>query len=144
MYLSRGEQLALVLLLALFLTGAGVLTYRRGVAAGRAQVEAPLFVEASASAPPPVSIGVPAAPAPTPLASTIITPTPSKIPLNTATREQLDTLPGIGPVLAQRILDYREAQRRKNGKGFTSIDELLNVSGIGPKRMTAIRELVTL
>jgi len=48
------------------------------------------------------------------------------VDLNTATLEQLDTLPGVGPVLAQRILDWRQ----QNGR-FGSIDELREVAGIG-------------
>jgi competence protein ComEA len=52
----------------------------------------------------------------------------AKVSLNTATLQQLDTLPGIGPVTAQKILDWRKA----HGK-FTAITELQEVDGIGPK-----------
>jgi competence protein ComEA len=58
--------------------------------------------------------------------------------LNMATLEQLDTLEGIGPTLAQAILDFRE----ENG-GFGSVDELAQVPGIGEKRMASLREQVT-
>ena len=68
----------------------------------------------------------------------------SRLPLNSATANQLDVLPGIGPVLAQRIVQYREQLKRQRGHGFESVDELLNVPGIGPKRLAAVRDLVTL
>jgi competence protein ComEA len=57
--------------------------------------------------------------------------------LNTATLEQLDGLPGVGPVTAQKILDYRT----KHG-AFHSVDELDAVSGIGPARLDSLRDLV--
>ena len=59
------------------------------------------------------------------------------VQLSTATLEQLDTLPGVGPATAQKILDYRE----KHG-AFSSVDELDAVPGIGPKRLDQLRDLV--
>jgi competence protein ComEA len=61
------------------------------------------------------------------------------INLNTATVEQLDTLDGVGPGIAQRILDFRE----QHG-GFRSVEQLGEVPGIGPKRLATLRPLVTL
>ena len=57
--------------------------------------------------------------------------------LNTATLEQLDALPGVGPVTAQKIVDYRE----QHG-AFSSVDELDAIPGIGPARLEQLRELV--
>jgi competence protein ComEA len=62
-----------------------------------------------------------------------------KVSLNSATIEQLDALPGIGPVTAQQIIDFRTA----NGS-FGSIEELDAVPGIGPARLEQLRELVSL
>ncbi len=58
--------------------------------------------------------------------------------INTATLADLDTLPGIGPAIAQRIIDYREA----NGP-FTAIEDIMNVSGIGPATFDKIKDLIT-
>ncbi len=63
--------------------------------------------------------------------------TPGPVHLNTATADQLDALPGVGPVTAQKILDYRS----KHG-AFSSVDELDAVPGIGPARMDTLRDLV--
>jgi competence protein ComEA len=60
-----------------------------------------------------------------------------KINLNTASLAQLDTLPGIGPALAQRIIDYRE----KIGP-FQTVDDLLKVKGIGASLFESIRDQV--
>ncbi len=60
------------------------------------------------------------------------------ININTATRAELQSLSGIGPVLSQRIIDYRE----KHG-AFATIEELDDVYGIGPKRLAAMRDRVT-
>jgi competence protein ComEA len=57
--------------------------------------------------------------------------------LNTATVEQLDALPGVGPVTAQKIVDYRE----QHG-AFASVDELDAIPGIGPARLHDLRQLV--
>jgi competence protein ComEA len=65
-------------------------------------------------------------------------PSPAEVvDLNAATLEQLDSLPGVGPVLAQRILDWRQEHGR-----FSSVEELGEVSGIGDARLADLRPRV--
>ncbi|GAA3241899.1 hypothetical protein GCM10017691_45520 [Pseudonocardia petroleophila] len=59
------------------------------------------------------------------------------VDLNTATESQLDSLPGVGPVTAQRILEWRE----RNGR-FTRVEQLREIEGIGERRFAQLRELV--
>ncbi len=67
------------------------------------------------------------------------TPVAASVDVNTAGSEQLQALPGVGPVLAQHILDWRN----QHGQ-FTSVAQLQDVSGIGPAKYAAIKDLVTL
>jgi competence protein ComEA len=73
------------------------------------------------------------------LSSVGVEPGPAqKVSLATATAEQLDELPGVGPVTAQKILDYRAEQ------GFIrSVEDLDAIPGIGPARIEQLRDLVT-
>ena len=59
----------------------------------------------------------------------------AKVHLSTATVEELDRIDGIGPTLAQRIVEYRDAHG-----GFGSLDELASVDGIGEKRLATLRD----
>jgi competence protein ComEA len=76
------------------------------------------------------------APAPPPAGASASGPA-APVSLSTATPDQLETLPGVGPVLAQHILDYRA----QHG-GFASIDQLNDVTGIGDRRFADLKPLV--
>jgi len=62
-----------------------------------------------------------------------------KIDLNTATLSQLNGLPGIGPVIAERILELRE----KSGP-YKRIEDLMNIRGIGEKKFLKLKDLITI
>jgi competence protein ComEA len=74
-------------------------------------------------------------PAPKPTATATAA---APVNLNTATAEQLATIPGVGPKMAERILDYRQ----KNG-GFKKVEDLMNVSGVGEKSFLKMKPLIT-
>jgi competence protein ComEA len=109
------------------------------------RVEVPELLPTWTPPPPTVTVG-PGTPSPTPAPTE--TPLPNraltlpisgeKINLNTATLEELDTLPRIGPAIAQRIIDYRTA----NGP-FKRIEDIQNVKGIGPATFEQIKDLIT-
>jgi competence protein ComEA len=105
---TRKAQLELVNVAAPLADGEQVVVPRRGSAA--------------ASAPSSGTAGVQAA---------------GPVHLSTATAEELDSLPGVGPVTAQKIIDYRQ----QHG-GFSSVDELDAVPGIGPARMEQLKGLI--
>jgi competence protein ComEA len=63
----------------------------------------------------------------------------AKVNVNTATAAELTALPGIGETIAQAIVEYRD-----NNGAFRSVDDLLQVKGIGEKKLEAMREWVTL
>ena len=62
-----------------------------------------------------------------------------KLDLNAATREELETLPGIGPITAERIVELRQRKR-----GFTSLDQLLEVEGFGRKKLELLKPMLEL
>jgi competence protein ComEA len=89
-----------------------------------------------------VAVGVPPAPDSGPSHTTggeagATGPAATPLDLNAATVEQLDALPGVGPVTAQRIVDWRT----RNGR-FATVDQLREVEGIGERRLGQLRELV--
>lgn len=70
--------------------------------------------------------------------ASITNPSDGKININTATKSQLVSLPGIGDVKAQAIIDYRT----KNGN-FKRVEDIVNVSGIGEKTFESLKDLIT-
>jgi competence protein ComEA len=121
---SRGERWAVNLAMPLH-DGQQIVVPRRGAAPGAGGGTG---VGASAGAAGPGTGGGAGAPGTAPA---------QPISLSTATVAQLDTLDGIGPTLAGRIIQYRDAHG-----GFRSVDELRQVDGIGDKRFAALRKAV--
>ena len=105
--------------------------------------EPDLVVETEAAAPlptpssPPTSSSVPAV-SPQPSAGLSTPSDGARININTATSQELQTLRGIGPAMAQRIIEYRQTSGR-----FSTVDDLTNVKGIGEKTLEKIRDSIT-
>ncbi len=116
--LNRRERAVLILVTAAFVAGVGVSLYRRVELKHRAALN-PVVVVRDTGMVPDADAGQ------------------QPLDLNRATARQLDGLPGIGPVLAGRIIEYR--QRRG---GFRSVSELRAVPGIGEKRYSTLRKVV--
>lgn len=86
-------------------------------------------------APPPVQGGLDE---PKPASRSLAPAAVALINLNTATVEELDSLPGIGPAIAKRIIDYRES-----AGGFKDVEQITEVSGIGEATLAKIKDLIT-
>ena len=149
---SRAQLRVLLTLAAILLVGLGVREWRAGYPDTALRLER--FDREEAAAPPALAgDSRPAraeAPTPTPGANDApsrpqprgapppATPDPRPLDLNRATAAELARLPGVGPGLALRILEERERRGR-----FDSPEALRQVVGVGPKKLAALRELVT-
>jgi len=121
---TRGADLAAVNLAAPVVDGIQILVPRRAAVPGpAADIGAGSYGDAGSSAGGAAGIAVGIGP---------------KLSLGNATAEELDELPGVGPVTAQKILDYRS----QHGP-FRSVEDLDAVPGIGPARIEQLRDLVT-
>jgi competence ComEA-like helix-hairpin-helix protein len=142
---TKGERNALLLICVAVILGAGYRTWQNS----KVPAEAPLTAEDSAAVAAILSaVGDPADAASVEIAAPdevssgaasldTIRTVASLVNLNVAGQAELETLPGIGPVLAKRIIEVR----RQLG-GFQNVEELLEVSGIGSRRLDRIRSRV--
>jgi len=116
--LNRRERAVLILVTAAFVAGVGVSLYRRAELKHQAARNPVVVVRDTGTVPD-------------------ADPGQQPLDLNRATARQLDGLPGIGPVLAGRIVEYRQHRG-----GFRSVSELRAVPGIGEKRYSTLRKVV--
>ncbi len=147
MLYSRPQLRLLLALAATLLVGLAVGEWRAGFPDAAERLErfdredAPLL--SSPSPPSPTSPSAPSAPKPKPASPPAPSPAPATsetrpVDLNRASADELARLPGVGPGLARRIVEERERRGR-----FDSPDTLREVLGLGPKKLAAIRHLVT-
>jgi comEA protein len=130
--MNTKERTVLVFLIAVMLAGAGVSAYRHN------RVQKNLRIIQSAARTSQSALDS-AQSAPRSSQSAVRSPQSAvRVDLNTASATELDLLPGIGPALAQRIIEYRSKHN-----GFKNIGELRQVPGIGPKKFEALKDRVT-
>ncbi len=143
--LYSSPQLRLLLALgATLLVGLGVSEWRAGFPDAAERLErfdreepaAPLLPSPATA--PSHSAPRPKSAPPPPAAAAAAAPDPGPVDLNRASVEELARLPGVGPGLARRIVEERERRGR-----FDSPDALRNILGLGPKKLAAMRHLVT-
>lgn len=138
---SRNEVRAILLLISLLLIGSGVTLYQRYRANQRVDIVS--VIEKSVRARYPSlsteneETRTAESAAGEPSETEKKEPSSPKIDVNTANAYELEGLPGIGPVLARRIIEYRE----KHGR-FQTLSELKKVSGIGDAKLEAIRDRI--
>jgi len=153
---SRPQLKLLLLLAAVFLAGLGVREWRMGFPDAAERLErfdredppppippaprlraAPRWAAARPEAPAPPR-AVPPPRARTPAAPPALIADPRPLDLNRASAEEISRLPGVGPSLARRIVEERDRRGR-----FESADGLRGILGMGPKKLAALREHVT-
>jgi len=137
-FFSNSEKLVVVALLVLLLTGSGVHVYKNVINADTEDLQAKTRLDAfendilAVIANDTVKKKTPVKKSTEKKKKASILKTLS-LDLNQATREEFEQLPHIGPVIAQRIIDYRKDVGR-----FNSVDELVNVKGIGIKTLNKV------
>ena len=140
-HLSPKERLGYVGIVGLLLFGVGYIGAQRLRRPAQIVFETPMAESKSAA---PIgevktSATKPPTAAPSATKGGKVIAAPGSISLNKATEAELETLPGVGPATARKILDYRS-----ESSGFHSIDELRHVKGIGPKKLEAVRKYLKL
>ncbi len=135
----RRRWLIILVLAGLIVAGSFYDHWRKTVPPERPAAHAPAGRQAEVPGPVAQPAAVPAAPGTMPAERAAARAEAGKVSINTAGRSELESLPGIGPVLAERIVEYR----RVNGP-FRDVRELKRVEGIGEKKFARIKDRIRL